>query len=267
MVTCRAIVLVACLWGIPTLGQVTQQAARVYDGVGLSPRLGAKVPLDVAFTLSDGTDILLKDLFGNGRPVVLTFVYHTCPMLCSALLDGLTRALMEVPWDPGKAYDLVTVSFSPEDPPERAAEQRSRYLRQLDRTDASWHFLTGEASSIRALTEAAGFQFKWMEDQNEYAHPAAVIFMSPDGTITRYLADVAPSSRDVRAAIVEASDGKVGSLLDRAFLFCFQFDPAANSYVLAATRAMQVGGGLTVLALLASLSLLWVRDFRRRTIA
>ncbi len=267
MVWLRYIFLSVGLCGIPALGQVTHQAARLYEGVGLAPHLGEKVPLNLTFTQSDGTGIVLEDLFEAERPVVLTFVYHTCPMLCSALLDGLTRALADVPWDPGTAYDLVTVSFSPEDSPSRAAEQRARYLRQLGRPEADWHFLTGQEASIRTLTEATGFQFKWVEEQEEYVHPAAIIFLSPDGTVTRYLADVAPRSRDVRAAIVEASNGQVGSLLDRAFLYCFRFDPAANSYVLVATRAMQVGGGLTAFFLLASLSLLWLREFRRRTIA
>ena len=263
----RLMIPVVWLWSMPVQGQVAEQAARAYGGVGLTPRLGEQVPLDLAFTRSDGTEIMLADLFKNERPVVLTFVYHTCPMLCSALLDGLTRALMDVPWTPGEAYDLVTVSFNPEDPPARAAQQRARYLRQLGRPEATWHFLTGDEASIEALTEASGFQYKWMEDQGEYAHPAAIIFLNPDGTITRYLADAVPRSRDVRAAIVEASRGTVGSLLDRAFLYCFQFDPAANSYVLTATRAMQVGGGLTALALLASLSLLWMREFKRHAIA
>ena len=252
-----------CLWSLPTLGQVAEQAERIYDGVGLTPRLGEQIPLDLTFTDSDGESLPLADLFGQGRPVVLTFVYHTCPMLCSLLLDGVTRALAEIPWTPGEEYDLVTVSFSAEDTPDRAAMQRERYLRQLGKEAATWYFLTGDASTISSLTQSTGFQFKWIESQQEYAHPAAVIFLSEDGTITRYLPDFAPQKRDVRAALVESSNGKVGSLLDRAFLYCFQFDPASNSYVLAATRAMQIGGGLTVLALLTSLGLLWLREFKR----
>ena len=255
--------LIASLVVLPALGQVKEQAERIYDGVGLSPRLGNQIPLDLTFTDATGQELALDEIFGQGRPVVLTYVYHTCPMLCSLLLDGVTRALADIPFEPGEDYELVTVSFGAEDTPESAAAQRKRYLAQLDRGPVSWHFLTGTEAAVKTLTEATGFAFKWVEQQQEYAHPAAVIFLSDTGTITRYLPDFAPLSRDVRAAIVESSNGTVGTLLDRAFMYCFQFDPTSNSYSLVASRAMQVGGGLTALALLASLSLLWLREFKK----
>ncbi|MCY4158112.1 MAG: SCO family protein [Bacteroidetes bacterium] len=239
---------------------MTEQASIAYEGVGLSPRLGEQIPLDLVFTNSRGESVVLGDYFHQDRPVVLTFVYHTCPMLCSALLDGVTRSLEEVPWAPGSNYEMITVSFSPADTPERATQQRARYLRRLDHEDADWEFLTGDDASIAALTEATGFMFKWVEEQGEYAHPAAVIVLSNEGMITRYLPDIAPKGRDLRAAIVEASNGTVGSFLDRAFLYCFQFDPTANSYVLVARRAMQVGGGITAVLLIAFLSILWMKD-------
>jgi protein SCO1/2 len=254
-----------CACTIPVYAQLTEQASIAYEGVGLAPRLGDQIPLDLMFVNSVGEQVQLRDYFNQGRPVVLTFVYHTCPMLCSVLLDGVTRSLEDVPWAPGGAYEMVTVSFSPLDTPERAAEQRARYLRRVDHEDAEWRFLTGSESSIAALTEATGFMFKWVEDQNEYAHPAAVIVLSEEGIITRYLPDLAPRGRDLRAAIVEASNGTIGNLLDRAFLYCFQFDPTSNSYVLAARRAMQVGGGITAVALIAALSLLWLRDAKKST--
>lgn len=256
---CTAI-LTFCMFSVSVFAQLTEQAGIAYEGVGLSPRLGEQIPLDLAFTNSSGEHVILGDYFDQGRPVVLTFVYHTCPMLCSALLDGVTRSLDDVPWAPGNGYEMVTVSFSPDDTPERAAEQRARYLQRLKQEDAEWHFLTGNESSIQALTRATGFMFKWVEEQSEYAHPAAIIVLSDQGTITRYLPDLTPRGRDLRAAIVEASDGTVGNLLDRAFLYCFQFDPTSNSYVLVARRAMQVGGGVTALLLIVSLGLLWVRD-------
>ncbi len=249
-----------CVSTTPLYAQLTEQASLAYEGVGLSPHLGETIPLDLVFTDSRGTLSSLNDYFYQGRPVVLTFVYHTCPMLCSALLDGVTRTLDDVSLTPGRDYEMITVSFSPEDTPERAAQQRSRYLRRLRHENAEWHFLTGDESSISALTKATGFKYKWVKDQGEYAHPAAVIVLSEEGVITRYLPDLAPQGRDFRAAIVEASDGRVGTLLDRAFLYCFQFDPTSNSYVLVAQRAMQVGGGITALLLIASLSLLWMKE-------
>ncbi|MYB92038.1 MAG: SCO family protein [Rhodothermaceae bacterium] len=256
-------ILTLCMYSAPVYAQLTEQASLAYEGVGLTPRLGEQIPLDLVFTDSYGKAVTLGEYFQQDRPVVLTFVYHTCPMLCSVLLDGVTRSLDDVPWAPGDGYEMVTVSFSPADTPERAAEQRARYLRRLDDEDAEWHFLTGSEDAIRALTQATGFMFKWVEEQGEYAHPAAVIVLSDEGIITRYLPDLAPRGRDLRAAIVEASDGTVGNLLDRAFLYCFQFDPTANSYVLVARRAMQVGGGITALILIVSLGLLWMKDTKK----
>ena len=262
----RILVHATLVWACaaaPAAAQVAQQAAQVYAGVGLTPKLGSTVPLDLTFTNAEREAIELRELFGQKKPVVLTFVYHTCPMLCSAVLDGLTRSLQEIPWVPGRDFTLVAVSIDAEDTAERSVSVRERYLGRLPHQDAHWEFLTGDADAIAALTEATGFGFKWVESQQEYAHPAAVILLTSEGVIARYLPDMAPRPRDLRASIVEASEGTVGGLLDRAFLYCFQFDPTANSYVLAARRAMKVGGGLTALALLASLSLLWAREYRR----
>jgi len=246
--------------------QVTEQAARTYEGVGLMPRLGEQVPLDISFRNESGQKVALGDFFGHDRPVILTFVYHTCPMLCSALLEGVTATLRELDWTPGDTYDMLTVSFSPDDTPVMAARQKTRYVQQLSKPAAEWHFLTGDESSITALTEAVGFQYQWVEEQQEYVHPAAMIFLGADGTITRYLPDLIPDLRDVRASLVEASEGTIGSLLDRAFLYCFMFDPMRNSYVLRATVAMRIGGMIAALMLVVSLFILWRQDIRHKQV-
>ena len=183
-------------------------------------------------------------------------------MLCSALLDGLTRALEDVAFTPGESFDLVTVSFSEHDTPEMATRQKETYLRRLARPEAQWHFLTGDSTAIEQLTAHVGFRFRWVEEQQEFVHPAALVFLSGDGVITRYLSDLAPRSRDVRAALVEASEGSIGTMLDQAFLYCFQYDATRNSYVLSARRAMKIGGLLTLAALLATLYMLWRRELR-----
>ncbi len=234
---------------------------RAYEGVGLTPKLGARIPTDLVLMRSDSSAVRLDTLLQ--RPTLLTFVYHTCPMLCSVLLDGLTRALESVPWTPGQQYDLVTVSINPDETPSIAHRQRARYLGRLNRPAADWHFLTGDEATLRMLAESVGFGYTWVETQGEYAHPAALIFLTSDGVVTRYLADVAPHGRDVRASLVEASEGTIGSLLDRAFLFCFQYDPTSNSYVLAATRAMRIGGIFAALLLVGFLAFLWRREFTR----
>jgi len=240
--------------------QHPSQVERAYAGVGLTPKLGASIPGDLVFMQSDSTAVRLDTLLQ--RPALLTFVYHTCPMLCSLLLDGLVRSLESVPWTPGEEYDLITVSISPDESPSLAQRQRERYLARLDQPHAEWYFLTGTESSIRALAESVGFGYAWVEEQGEYAHPAALIFLDSGGTVTRYLPDVAPEGREVRASLVEASEGTIGTLLDRAFLFCFQFDPSTNSYVLAARRAMKAGGLFAALMLVGLLAVLWRREFR-----
>ena len=258
--------MLVLLWA-PTMAFAQNRAhvARAYEGVGLTPKLGAQVPADLMLLRSDSTAVLLDTLLT--RPTLLTFVYHTCPMLCSVLLDGLTRALESVPWTPGREYDLVTVSINPDETPFIARQQRDRYLKRLNRPGADWAFLTGDEAALRSLAESVGFGYRWVEEQQEYAHPAALIFLSDDGTVTRYLADVAPQGRDVRAALVEASAGEIGTLLDRAFLFCFQYDPASNSYVLAAKRTMRAGGIVAALLLTGFLAALWRREFNRPTTA
>ena len=257
-----SLLVLLCISGT-VYAQHPAQVERTYEGVGLAPQLGATIPLDLVFLQSDSTEVRLDTLIQ--RPTILTFVYHTCPMLCSLVLDGLTRSLEDVPWTPGHKYDLVTVSINPSDQPSIAHSQRSRYLAQLDNPEANWHFLTGTEEAIRSLATSVGFGYSWIESEGEYAHPAAVIFLASDGRVTRYLPDVAPLGRDVRSSLVEASEGTIGTLLDRAFLFCFKFDPSSNSYVLAAQRTMKAGGIVAAVMLLGLLGVLWRREFTRPT--
>ena len=263
------LLLSSLLAAAPAPAQIAEQAARAYEGVGIDQRLGHAVPQDLVFQNETGEAVTLGTYFDGTRPVLLTLVYHTCPMLCNTLLDGFTGSLAAMTWVPGAEFEVLTVSFNAIDTPELARRQKARYLAQLGKPEAEegWHFLTGDEAAINALTEAVGFNYRWVEAQQEYAHPAALIFLNGDGTITRYLPDLKPRPRDVRATLVETAEGSVGTLLDRAFLFCFQFDPEANTYALHATNAMRIGGLLTVLALGAMLFVLWRRETRRKKIA
>ncbi len=261
--TCAIATLAACM-SIPVAAQVSLQAARAFKGVGLEQRLGERVPFELPLLSYDGHAVDLGTYFDGERPVVMTFVYHTCPMLCPSLTDGVVASLRKLNVLPGREFEMLSVSIHPNDTPETARNQRERTLKQLGKPDAEWHFLTGGDSSIATLTNAVGFRYRWVEDQGEYAHPAAVVFIAADGTITRYLADLTPPARDVKVALVEASRGSVGNALDRAFLYCFRFDPERNSYVMSATVAMRIGGLLTVLLLAAGLCTLWGRELRRK---
>ncbi len=258
--------VVSLLAGRPAAAQVVEQAQQAYEGVGIDQRLGEVVPADLVFRNETGEAVELGAYFDGTRPVLLTLVYHTCPMLCNTLLDGLIGTLKPMDWTPGGEYELLTISFNAIDTPELAARQKARYVAQLGKPDAAagWHFLTGDEAAINALTEAVGFNYRWAEEQQEFVHPAALIFLSGEGKITRYLPDLKPRPRDVRASLVEASEGAVGSVLDRVFLYCFQFDPEANSYALHAVNAMKIGGFLTLLALGSMLFVLWRRETRKQ---
>ncbi|NNF02870.1 MAG: SCO family protein [Rhodothermales bacterium] len=238
-----------------------QSTPPVPDGVGVDERLGEAVASNARFLDETGAEVRISDLMDGTTPVILNFVYHECPMLCSLLLDGFTKTLQDMAFTPGSEFDVITVSFSAAETPEIAARQKERYVASLGEQAANgWHFLTGSDEEIARLAESVGFRFRWVQSQNQFAHPAALIFLSPDGTITRYLHGMTFAASDVRRAVVEASNGTVGSAVDRVLLYCFQYDPDANSYVLHATNLMKLGGLLTLLVLGIGLFLFWRRE-------
>lgn len=239
-----------------------QSTPPVPKGVGVEEQLGEPIASDAVFLDESGAEVRISDLMDGETPVILNFVYHECPMLCSLLLEGFSKTLQELAFAPGDEFDVITVSFSATETPDLAARQKERYLASLDAPTAEegWHFLTGTEDEIARLAESAGFQFRWVESQDQFAHPAALIFLAPDGTITRYLHGMTFTASDVRRAVVEASNGTVGSAVDRVLLYCYQYDPDANSYVLHATNLMKLGGLLTLLVLGAGLLLFWRRE-------
>ncbi len=235
-------------------------------GVGLEEMLGDTIPLETAFLNESGQSVQLADFFDGKTPVIINFVYHNCPMLCSVVLESVTETLKLMPWVPGKEFKVLTISFSAIETPEMAAQTKERILLKLGKPEAGsgWHFLTGSEESILALTESVGFKFKWVESTQEFAHPSALIFVSGDGLVTRYLNGINYPSADVRRAIVEASEGKVGSPLDQALLYCYRYDPNSNSYVLHATNLMKIGGLFTLLMIGFGLFIFWRRERQRQ---
>jgi len=249
----------------PALGQSGELPTSL-NGVGLTQNLGETIPLDIVFKNEVGELVPLSTYFGSDKPIVLNFVYHNCPMLCSVVLESLTETLKLIPWIPGTEYEVLSISFSSVETPEMAAATKSRIMLKLNKPDAEegWHFLTGSAESIASLTEAVGFEFKWVESTQEFAHPSALIFLSDSGIITRYINGINYPSADVRQAIVEASDGKVGSALDQVLLFCYRYDPDSNSYVLHATNLMRLGGLFTLVVIGFGLLIFWRRERSRQ---
>jgi protein SCO1/2 len=242
------------------------QLPKAFEGVGLDEKLGTTIPTTLTFADETGAAVTLDRYLGGEKPVLLHFVYHNCPMLCNLILDNLTRTLKEMDWTPGQQFELVTVSFSAIETPDLAARQKAKYLAQLGNPDAAagWHFLTGDQAALQSLTDALGFRYKWIPQAKEYAHPAALMFLSPEGKVTRYLYGMEFPPEDVRRALLEASEGTVGTPLDQFIMYCLQYDATLNTYVLNAERAMKLGGGLTVLVLGLLLVVLWRRERQRQ---
>ncbi len=204
----------------------------------------------------------LAEYFDGEKPVILNFVYHNCPMLCSILLESFTKSLKDLDWTPGGEFDVLTISFSAKETPELASRQKTRFLKILERpeADSGWHFLTGSEENISALTDAAGFGFKWIESTKDFAHPAALIFLDGKANITRYIHGMNYPPSDLRKAIVEASEGRVGTSVDRILLYCYRYDAGANSYVLNAINLMKIGGFLTLVVVGLGLLIFWRRE-------
>jgi protein SCO1/2 len=232
--------------------------------VDIVEQLGAEVPRDLPFVDSAGRSVRLGDTF-TGRPIVLALVYHRCLGLCSLLLGGLTKSLNAVDWQLGRELDVVTVSIDPEETPALAASSRAGYLQALGRppSDTAWAALTGPASSIDALAASVGFRFQYLDGQKQFAHAAALFVLTPDGRVSRYLYGVEFPPRQLKAALFEASGGRVGTSFERVILRCWQWDPTSRRYAVFLDRYFRVGGLVLLAVIGAFLAVLWRRDLQR----
>lgn len=242
---------------------VTWSAAErpaILRDVGYDQHVGDRVPAEVRFRDEAGRDVRLGDYL-TGAPVILVPAYYECPMLCTLVLNGLTSALRALSFDAGREFTVVTFSINPRETSELAAAKKAAYLADYRRpgAEAGWHFLTGDEAAITALTRAIGFRHAWDERTRQYAHASGIVVLTPDGRIARYFFGVEYPPRDLRLALVDASGGRVGSVVDQLLLFCFHWDPAAGRYGALAMGAVRVGGLLTLLALTAFL----VQSLRR----
>jgi len=230
--------------------QPAQERPRILRDVGYDQRLGEQVPLDLVFHDESGRDVPLRSLF-RGKPVVLSLVYYECPMLCTLTLNGLESALSVLSFDVGREFDVVTVSFEPKETPALAAAKKKAYLARYRRPGAAegWHFLTGGEEPIHTLTAAVGFRYAWDTETRQYAHPAGLVILTPDGRIARYMYGMEYAPRDLRLALVEASARRIGNPVDAVLLYCYQYDPMRGRYAASVMRLVRLGGVLTVLAL------------------
>jgi protein SCO1 len=234
------------------------------EGIGVQEKLGDRIDLDLQFTAENGYQVPLRRYFAKGKPVVLNLVYYSCPMLCNLVLNGQLAALKEVPWTPGNEFEIVTVSIDPMENWGLAASKKRYYMDAYGRdAHAGWHFLTDYQGNVKKLAEQVGFSYRWDDKTRQFAHAASIMMLTPDGRVSRYLYGIRYKPRDVRLALGEASEGKLGSIGDKILMFCFHYDPAARSYVPFARNIMRAGGVLTILIFGGVLLFLFSRDRTR----
>lgn len=266
----RAALAIVALSAALGAGAAAQQVATRADelpgplaDIGFDQRLGEPLPLELVMRDADGAELELGSLFG-ARPVIVVPVYYTCPMLCGMVLNGLATSLKTLPFEPGVDYEVLVFSFDPDDGPEQATTRKENTLARFGGGEGvgGFNFLTGDAQAIARLTEAIGFRYARDGDSGEYAHTAGLVLATPDGRIARQLFGVEYAPRDLRLAMVEAGEGKIGSLVDAVLLYCFHYDPQIGRYSAMTMNMVRVAGVLT-LAVLAGFVLLMLWRERR----
>ncbi len=239
--------------GVPRPGMMTQggRPAGITPNelkkVEFTQRLDVQVPLDLPFVDEAGRPVQLSQYF-DGRPVVLALVYYECPMLCVQALNGLVQSLKTLSLEPGRDYRVVTVSFNPRETPGQALEKKDHYVSRLGREGGgdAWHFLTGQETSIRLLTDSVGFHYVYDEATGQYAHPTGIVVLTPQGRTSKYIYGLDYGPRDLRLALVEATGGTIGTPVDSLLLYCFHYDPAQGKYGLVLMNVMRLAGVVTV---------------------
>lgn len=252
---------------IPPPGAVASEQIPALKDVGIDQsKLNNQLPLDLMFTDETGKDVRLGDYFGK-RPVLLAFAYYECPMLCSMVLNGLVGSVEPLTFTAGKEFEVVVIGIDPGETPALAAEKKRVYVRRYNReeTAAGWHFLTGRETNIKRLADAAGFRYAYDEAIDQYAHPAAMTIATADGRVSRYLFGIEFAPRDVRLGLIEATEGKIGTVVDQMLLYCYHYDPETGKYGFVVMNLVRLGGLLTVVALGASVFLALRRERRQHS--
>jgi protein SCO1/2 len=256
------------LSGFATFPAAAQESTTpaILKKVGIQQNLNTQIPPDLQFRDESGKTVRIGDFFGK-KPIVLSLVYFDCPALCTEVLNGELRTMNAISLNLGTDFEAVTVSFEPKDTPALAKAKRDVYIGQYGRPGAvdHWHFLTGEQPSIDALTSVAGFQYAYDPAIHQYAHAAAIMILTPEGRIDRYFYGVIYPGRDFRLGLVEASQGKIGTITDHAMLYCYQYDPMTGKYGVVIINVLRIAGGLTVLALGLFMTIMFLRERKRPT--
>lgn len=236
------------------------------SNIGIDQRLDQQVPLNLQFKDEAGKTVKLGDYFHSGRPVILNLVYYTCPMLCGEELAGEASALGVLRFTPGNEYEVVSVSFNPDETPKDAAEKKQIYISRMNehlehKTNGDgWHFLTGQQAEIKQLADAVGFRYRRDPRTGQFIHAAAIMIVTPTGKLAQYYYGVEFSPKDIRLGLIEASQDRIGTLVDQVVLYCYHYDPNTGRYGAVITNIMRVAGAATMLILGGFLIVLYRRE-------
>jgi protein SCO1 len=246
-------------------GEAEPKLPQELEGIDIDERPGAVLPADARLRDSSGREVTLGSYFDDERPTVLLLAYYECPMLCSLVINGFLQGMKGIDWTAGKEYRVLVVSFDPRDTPEVARQKREAYVGAYGRpvADKGWEFLVGDEAEVRRIADAVGFKYRWDKETSQYAHAAGAFAITPQGKLSRTLYGIAFPPKDLRLALLEASEGKLGSAWGRVLLFCFHYDNAERGYVLAGRRLMTAFGGLFALLLAGFLVRMWRAEPRR----
>lgn len=247
-------------------GQKVLNNAPDLKKIDVEEHLGTSIPLDLHFMNDNGDSVTIGDYFNQGKPVLLSLAYYECPMLCTFVLNGLTKTASKMDFTPGNEYQMVTVSIDPEETVKLASAKKHTHTNALNKKNAAngWSFLVGDKNSSQSLADALGFKYYYDEERDEYAHPAVVFVLTDEAVISRYLYGVDYDDNDLRLALVEASEGKIGNTIDKFLLYCFYYNPDEKGYVLFAGNVMKLGGVITILFLGMTLAVLWRKDSNKK---
>ncbi|MDA0712458.1 MAG: SCO family protein [bacterium] len=272
-VRCAKYLFLAALftWLIPAqssfAGEGSLQAPKDLEGTEIIDKRGSTVAFDVELVDHEGKKQTLATYFGpdQTKPVILTLGYYKCPMLCNLVLNGFLDSLKTMSLTMGKDFRVVSVSINPKETFDLGRSKRANYLKAINlEDDADWSFFVGEESEVKRLADSVGFQYRFHKPSGEYIHSAGIFVLSPQGILSRTLYGIDYKTPDVKMALIDASHGKIGSLLDRVILSCFHYDPDSHKYGVYIFGLMRVGGLFTILVIGLMLFLYWRYEKRSR---
>jgi protein SCO1 len=250
--------------GTPSPRTPEEGPAALMSKVNIEERLGEAVSLDLPFQDSTGESITLRKLFSPDKPVLLVLAYYRCPTLCTLVLGATAKAIRETGLRLGEDFQVVTVSIDPRESARLATERKKTHLATLNRSerDPDWRFLVGTEASVKRLADEVGFRYAYDASTGQYAHAAAIIVLTPEARVSRYLYGVSFPGRDLRLSLVEASQGRVGTSFDRVLLTCFRYDPATRRYGFYLSSFVRLGAFAIFGAVATLLGVLWRREWK-----